>query len=1250
MAMLDVPDFIDEGLHVSVNPVNMKKIYLLLKTTILLLLIVTESNAQNCGSLSAACTPYESLCAATGSIKVHTSGGSGSYIYRADGPVTTNFTSTDSITGLASGTYTVTINDLNTGCSITKTNVVVPGNYSDPRFTLNTVDVSCDNGFNGSISVASQEFGRGPFLYTIAAPSSFGVGTTSTTGQFDNLPAGNYSIRLTDSCGGIQTRLAIINNYRWWIDLYLFNKFSCDSAKGFIRIRDSKGQNSQVAPMPGFRYGIVRAPGDTLWSNSAGFSFNATGIRNFTVVVKDKCGIIKSGSGSLSFSPSVSNNVGLSNFTCSTFTAAVRDLRNFFGARFCLFDAADVQLTCNTTGSFSDLPYGNYCIKAYDSCTDTTLLRCFNALPPAIGIDNRVRISNKTCATFTAAITGAVGLTNPQYCLSDSAGNPIRCNTTGVFDSLNYGSYCIDVRDGCRDTTLRRCFQASKPRPSLPGSISASYTTCTNFGLGVAGDSLFNPRYCLVNPSTGQEVCNNNGVFDSLAYGNYCLNVYDSCYDTTITRCFSILTPVANNDLGTVISNRTCNAFTVRVTTSRIVTSDFCIYNASDSLIACNTTGIFDSLPNGRYCIKTRATCPDSTYTNCFEVSAPRPSIDNTVKISNRSCNTFAVSASGFNNLTNPVFCLIDSSNTELSCNGSGVFNNLNYGSYCMRLRDGCIDTTITRCFSANPFPVSVSASSRKSCTLGFAELLVNAGGGIQPMTVSVYNSADSLVASASYNGTALTFGNLSGTNGAELYKVVVRDVCNNRDSTFIAAVPSSFVHVAGVALNCPSSNWQNGSGSIKARVTTNMGNLIVRIIKKNGVAYNPLVAPNQVSGNVYTFVNLGPGTYILRYRVNNNCGSTRYDTLTINPYRYPSLDRSSAYQCDSSGFNVSAVVSQGVPPFTYEIIGSTPSAPSIVRPPQPDPLFYINNGSNYSLVRLRVLDACGNASLKDASILPLADNGIMASYNCFQLGTTLRIDSFYNSTYSWYKKTSLNAPDSIYLGSASSYSIPSLMPADTGWYIAHVVVNNGCITRRYLYNLNGSCTNYLPVVLNSFTGKYNGAYVGLTWKMSSDEGLRNIMIERQGADQVFDHIGTVRPTTINAVLQTYTFTDRQPLPGQNQYRLKFIYSNGSVSYSDVIKVSEKRAVSGIRVYPNPADRFLQVEFSGSPAHLYRVKILNMSGQVLRETGFTPRQALDRIQVDRTAPMPDGIYMVSVQDTETGETTTEKVIFTRQAP
>ena len=151
-------------------------------------------------------------CALPICIKITATGGSGSYKYKATGPVNTNFTSSVSITGLPAGTYVITVNDITTNCTFTVNNVVVAGSYQDPRFTLLKSDVTCDNGNNASISVTGVQFGRPPFKYTIVAPSPGGVGTANSTGVFPNLISGDYSIQLTDSCGGIQTRQITVNN------------------------------------------------------------------------------------------------------------------------------------------------------------------------------------------------------------------------------------------------------------------------------------------------------------------------------------------------------------------------------------------------------------------------------------------------------------------------------------------------------------------------------------------------------------------------------------------------------------------------------------------------------------------------------------------------------------------------------------------------------------------------------------------------------------------------------------------------------------------------------------------------------------------------------------------------------------------------------------------------------------------------------------------------------------------------------
>src|SRR3982751_1282431 len=82
----------------------------------LLLFLFFRSAAQDCSSLSISYTTSESRCIATGSIHVNVTGGSGSYTYKAVGPVSTPNTSSNNITGLPKGYYTIFVKDLTTGC------------------------------------------------------------------------------------------------------------------------------------------------------------------------------------------------------------------------------------------------------------------------------------------------------------------------------------------------------------------------------------------------------------------------------------------------------------------------------------------------------------------------------------------------------------------------------------------------------------------------------------------------------------------------------------------------------------------------------------------------------------------------------------------------------------------------------------------------------------------------------------------------------------------------------------------------------------------------------------------------------------------------------------------------------------------------------------------------------------------------------------------------------------------------------
>jgi hypothetical protein len=1216
----------------------MKRIVTLPLLLCFLLIGKITAIAQSCSNLQATCITTESRCFATGTITVNATGGSGAYKYKAIGPVTTSFTTSNIFSGLPSGSYTIIIQDININCTLTKPNIIVDGDYQDPRFELNKVDIICENGNDGSITVVNQQFGRAPYTYSIISPSPMGVGTSNNTGIFTNLIAGDYGISMTDSCGGIQTRRIIIEPYSWWIDSYAFTKFSCDSAGGYIKVKDNKGNISTVGGIPGFTYGIVRSPGDTVWSSSPSFNFYIGTQNNFTVIVKDNCGRIKTANSSVYINQSIGAVVTITNKACSTFTAAVNNVINFINPNFCLYNSANVLLTCNSVGSFADLPYGSYCIKAADACSDTVITRCFTVTPPPLTVGANPLIFNKTCTTFSVSITGQVGVTNATYCLYDSVNVEIVCNATGVFNNLTYGPYCITIKDGCRDTTITRCFNPTRPIPIVPDSIVPVYINCNNFGLDINGDSLTDPQYCLYSNGV-LIICNNTGIFDSLPLGSYCVTVHDACYDTTIQRCFTILPPVVTNDVALNITDRTCNSFKVNVSTTNLTGATFCLYDEKDVLVVCNTTGVFTNLPYGTYCIKSKLLCPDTTMKNCFTAVRPTPSVNTTVVTENLTCTTFTARITGWQNLTNPQFCIYDNAAVLVSCNTTGIFNNLPYGNYCIQVVNTCYDTTIQRCFSRFPLPVSINATASGSCTYGYGKFNLTINGGNSPFNVKVYRYNGSLFLNRNYTSNNIVIDSVPPALPTQLYKVIVTDACGKIDSTFLASVISEFVHTPVVINKCPSGAWANGSGSIQATAYTNVGSIDkVTIIKQNATTVN--INPNNISGNVYSFNDLSPATYIIKYKTDNVCNNTLYDTVKLSSYQYPNLSKSSAYQCDIGGFSVGVVATGGIGPFTYEIIGSVPAIPSIVAGPQTSSMFTINNGTTYSLVRLRAIDACGNGTLNDASVLPLANTNITASLNCFVGPTTLSVDSIANAQYYWYKKVNIAATDSVFLGIGSSYYIPSVMPADTGIYVCKVIVNNGCINRVNYFNLNGAC-NYLPTILKEFKGYENLNAIDLRWTTTQEKNLSKFIIYKK-ENTGFVKIGEVLAKGNTTTPSTYQFSDAAPRLGSNWYKLALEHHNGTVTYSDIIVVKYGSTSNELNVYPNPVKDHLIIQFANASQKNIVISLVNNMGQTVYEKLY--KNISSTITITRNESIPTGIYFLKIADITLGTTIVRRVV------
>jgi|GEM_PF-460222 len=132
-----------------------------------------------------------------GAINLSTTGGVAPYTYSWTGP--NGFTaSTQDLTGLAAGTYTVTVTDA--ACTRTQSfNVIGPGVLVvdlEPAVLAFGQNISCHGGSDGSID-ATITGGSGPYAPTWSGPNGF----TSSSADISGLAAGAYTLSVTDANG-----------------------------------------------------------------------------------------------------------------------------------------------------------------------------------------------------------------------------------------------------------------------------------------------------------------------------------------------------------------------------------------------------------------------------------------------------------------------------------------------------------------------------------------------------------------------------------------------------------------------------------------------------------------------------------------------------------------------------------------------------------------------------------------------------------------------------------------------------------------------------------------------------------------------------------------------------------------------------------------------------------------------------------------------------------------------------------------
>ncbi len=421
-----------------------------------------------------------------GAVNLTVAGGSGNYTYSWS-----NGATTEDISNLPAGVYTVTVTDVTFGCSQVLANNVQ--NSGNPDITASVTNATSCNATNGAIDVTVTG-GSGNYSYSWSGGQ--------TTQDLSSLSPGSYTVTVTDNASGciaIGTFTVSYNN-AMTLSGSVTNS-NCSVNTGAIDLTVTGGTSP-------FTY---------LWSNGATTQdLSSIGIGIYTVTVTDANGCTANTSFPVSGSPGITITSIQTNVTCFGSNNGSIDLTISGGSGIYTYSWSNGS----TTQDVSGLAPGTYTVMVTDVSTGCSSFATFTITQPT-GFNGFVDITHVSCnGGSDGAIDVTIAGATPPYTYLWLPGNQTDQDISG----LTAGTYSITITDanGC---TAGASFTVTEPAgmtlTETHVNVSCNGGATGSINLSVAGGTA--PYTYLWAPG-GQTTQDLSG----LAAGTYTVTVTDA--------------------------------------------------------------------------------------------------------------------------------------------------------------------------------------------------------------------------------------------------------------------------------------------------------------------------------------------------------------------------------------------------------------------------------------------------------------------------------------------------------------------------------------------------------------------------------------------------------------------------------------------------------------------------------------------------------------------------------------------------
>ncbi|MBK9301794.1 MAG: gliding motility-associated C-terminal domain-containing protein [Bacteroidetes bacterium] len=750
-----------------------------------------------------------------GTVSITANGGNGIYTYSADG---INYQANNVITGLAAGTYTITVQDA-IGC--TSSSLITINTTPSPVITnIAVTDATCVPGCDGTATITATG-GNGIYTYSIDNINF------QANNLFTSVCANVYTATVTDGNGcSVTSTFTVTSANAPTIALNNTVDILCFGGNnGAIAVTANGAGPMTYLLLPN---GITNATG--LYNNLTAFTYtvqvtDANGCSANTVVLINEppmlqfTNILNNGalcSGANNGSIDVSTTGGTGNITYG-----INPFANFVPPT--IFN----NLMGNTT----------YTVTATDANGCSVTSSIFISQPQPIVFTSTV-VTDVTCnngsnGSLVVQAIGGTGILN--YDLNPNPQN----NITGVFNNLTAATYTVTVTDA-NNCTLTTSLIVAEPTAITINTLTYTDITCSNVNDGTININALGGTGVLTYNLQPLNITNVTGIFNALVANNYTIQITDAngcIVDTTVTIINPLPLLIDSLNISNVLCNGDSNG-SIQINVSG--GTGLLNYNLLPQNIN-NGNGLFNNLPINNYTITiTDANlCSISTI---VIITEPLPLTATVLNIQNILCsggNNGQIDI-GANGGTTPYLFTILPLNIN---NGTGIFTGLSVGSYTVNVTDSnqC-STSIQPIIITEPVPMiweNVVHEDIKCFGDSTGSILVSASGGTGSIAYTLQPNL----------GIQNPIGNFT-TLVSGVYTVIATDANNCSISTLITIVenpPIVFGPITFVSPRC----WNEANGIINMTASGGVGSLTY-CLNNQLLLTNTTGFFNQITGGNY--------------------------------------------------------------------------------------------------------------------------------------------------------------------------------------------------------------------------------------------------------------------------------------------------------------------------------------------------------------------------------------------------------------